>query len=175
MTKFENLENYMEHVTGNVGFDTLRMKNAKILKSKIDMTCACEKLEKHATIKQLIEDKKAKIILIGCNVYLMYKPLAPIEGKKNCTAGMLINTIVKSIFMGGMGCQFTDLNKCIKENRLPYAIDKKDIMRLYAMTQKKYTHAVVIGYDIIKNEVIEKNTHNELKPILSMSEKKIKY
>lgn len=174
-TNFEILNDYMNFKTCNVGFDALRIKNAKILKSKINLVNACQKLESHATIQELIKNNMAKIAVIGCNVYVIYKPLAPIENKKNCTCGMLINTIVKSVFMGGMGCQFSDLNKCIKENRLPYAIDKKDIMRLYAMTQKQYTHAVIIGYDIIKNEIIEKNTHNEIKPILSMSEKRLKY
>lgn len=171
----EILNSYIEHATGNIGFDTLRLKNAKILKSKIDLACAIKKLAGHATIKELQAKNIIRFTTVGCNVYMLYKPNEPIEGKKNCKSNMIINKIIKSIFQGGMGCQFTDLNKCIRENRMPYAIDKKDIMKLYAMAQKKYTHAVVIGYDIIKNEVIEKNTHNEVKPILSMSEKRLKY
>lgn len=176
MKNFENILNkYMEFSTCNMGFDTLRQKNARILKQKINLACAVEKLQNHATVKELQAKNIVKFMAVGCNVYVMYKPHEAIEGKKNCTSGMLVNTITKSIFQGGMGCQFTDLNKCIRENRMPYAINKKDIMKLYAMTQKKYTHAVVIGYDIIPNEIIEKNTHNEVKPILSMSEKRVKY
>lgn len=169
------LNSYNEQKTCNAGFDMLRLKNASILKSKIDLTCACEKLQAHKTIKELQAKNMLKFMAVGCNVYMVYKPYEPVEGKKNCTTGMLVNTITKSIFKGGMGVQFTDLNKCIRENRMPYAVNKKDIMRLYAMTQKKFTHAVVIGYDIIPNEIIEKNTHNELKPLLTMSEKRLKY
>lgn len=172
MTKRQELTNVCGYMTGNVGFDVLRMKNAKIaVNSGFDVLKATNETLNHPTIKHFIAKNWAKAVVIGCNLVLFTNDDEFVLNR--CRS--IIHSIWTNRNDGLYQVLHTyeyDVNEVLR-NRLQYLPDEsRNLLRYKA---RKYTWGFVMGLDIINKQVFGKNSHNDYNKTLMTAEKRLKY
>lgn len=171
MTRQE-LNNVKAYNTGNIGFDVLRNKNARIaVNSGFDAILATNKTLNHPTIKELRASKLINPVIIGCNLVIFTVDDINVRNR--------VRTILHTNWTNRNDGLYQvlhtheyDVNEVLNK-RLEYLpTESRNLLRYKA---RKYNWGFVAGLDIINQQVFNKNSHNDYNKTLMTAEKRLKY